>query len=259
MEQNVSRLAQVWLLFGKLLALTFIFAGGCLLATLVLPLLSIFPGNPSDRAQYLVHKTFRFYIKVLQTMGWIRVEVQDILRLSTAGGRIIVANHPSLLDVVLLMAFVPRAQCIVKHQLWNTWLLGGLVRRAGYIRNDLEPEALIASCRASLDAGRRLIIFPEGTRTSGSESRSLHRGFANIALLTEASIQPVHITCDPPFLFRGEAWWHVPATTPLFRIVVGEHIDANTYSLYGQRSLAARKLVEVLEHYYADRTNHRDA
>jgi 1-acyl-sn-glycerol-3-phosphate acyltransferase len=131
------------------------------------------------------------------------------------------------------------------------------MRRAGYIRNDLDPETLVKVCKTSLDDGRCLIIFPEGTRTSPGSLPRFQRGFANIATLTKTPIQPIFIDCFPPFLFKGEPWWHVPSQKPHFRITVGERLDANIYSLYGQRSIAARKLVESLELYYADQMRNR--
>jgi len=149
------------------------------------------------------------------------------------------------------MALIPDVQCIVKHQLFDGFLLKGLMRHAGYIRNDLEPEKLVACCKASLDEGRNLIIFPEGTRTLPGALPQFQRGFANIATLTKASIQVVFIRCSPNILFKSEPWWHIPERTPSIRVTFGECLDASTYLGYGQRSIAARKLVESLELYYA--------
>jgi len=240
-----------WLLFGKLAALAFIFIGGGVLAVMVLPSLIFIPGNQRERTQLLVHRSFRIYLKALQFFRLIRLEIVHAEKLSGGDGKMVVANHPSLLDVVILMALIPRVQCIIKHELWQHRFLGILMRQAGYIRNDLDPEALVASCKMALDEGRRLIIFPEGTRTKPGALPRFHRGFANVATLTGTPIQPVYITCDPPYLFKGEPWWHVPPRKPLFRAVVGECLDASSYLLYGQRSIAARKLVESLELYYA--------
>ena len=245
---------QAWLLFGKMWALAFIFVGGCLLATVILPILTVFPDKSRERAQFFIHHSFRFYLYILQLFGFIRLEIKDIQSFSNCGGKMVIANHPSLLDVVILMALIPRSQCIVKHELWKHPLLGSLMRKAGYIRNDLDPEKLIEACQSSLNEGRCLIIFPEGTRTPPQALPHFHRGFANIATLTEAPIQLVFLTCTPPFLFKGEPWWHVPQQKPFFRVTLGEQLDAAKYSLYGQRALNARKLVESLEHYYAAQT-----
>jgi len=248
-----------WLLFGKLFALAFIFIGGGFLAVTVLPSLVLIPGNKRERTLLFIHKTFRFYLKALEFSGLIRLEVLDPDQRLQAGGKMIIANHPSLLDVVILMALIPRVQCIVKHELWRHRFLGILMRQAGYIRNDLDPEALVEACKISLNEKRSLIIFPEGTRTLPGATPHFQRGFANIATLTAASIQVVFIGCTPPFLFKSEPWWHYPSQKPFFQIVVGDCLDAQSYSLYDQRSIAARKLVESLEFYYAAQTRNRQS
>jgi 1-acyl-sn-glycerol-3-phosphate acyltransferase len=252
----LQRINWLWRLAGTGVAFAFIFFGGGLLATTLLPVLALIPGNRRDRAQTIIRMNFLFYIFMLQRLGLLRLETEGVERLKLSGGRIIVSNHPSLLDVVMLMALIPRAQCIVKHELWNSLLLGGLMRRAGYIRNDLEPEALVRACRAALDDGYSLIIFPEGTRTRPGSVPRFRRGFANLATLVGAAIQPVIITCDPPTLVKGEPWWRIPTHKPLFRLIVGERLDTKTYLEYEYRSIGARRLVGDLEAYYAQKLCH---
>ncbi len=212
---------------------------------------SVLTGYTRQRTQVLIHVTFRFYIFVLQGLGLIKLKIEGADKLANSGGSMVVAKHTSLLDIVVLMALIPRAQCIVKHQLWAHSLLGGLMRRAGYIRNDLEPDMLVAECRVALDEGGCLIIFPEGTRTEIDQIPRFQRGFANVALLTGASILPVIITCDPPTLIKGEKWWHIPSKRPLYQLTVGEIIDINPYLSYGKRSLTAtERLVRDIEQHY---------
>ncbi len=247
------RLDYTWRLVATGGAFAFIFFGGGLLAVTVLPLLALFPRYRRERAQLLIHLAFRFYVEALQRLGLIRLQVDGAEKLNQCGGRLVVANHPSLLDVVMLMAMVPRAQCIVKHELWAHPLLGPLMRRAGYIRNDLEAEELIAACQAALAAGNILIVFPEGTRSRPGKPPRFRRGFANLATLTGAPIQLVVITCDPPTLVKGEPWWRIPSRPPLFRLMIGECLDADRYLKYSYRSVAARRLVQSLEQYYAEK------
>jgi 1-acyl-sn-glycerol-3-phosphate acyltransferase len=193
---------------------------------------------------------------MLQFLRLIRLEVVGDEQLRASRGALIVANHPSLLDVVLLMAQVPNAQCIVKHQLWNHPLLGGLVRRAGYIRNDLDGETMIDECRKSLQSGHNIIVFPEGTRSCPDGLQRLQRGFANIAILTGAKIQLVLITCTPSMLTKGVAWWMVPDRRSLFRLVVGRELNATAYLDSNNRSLASRRLTEHVETYYMEKLSH---
>ncbi len=252
-------LKRLWLLIGKLWALTVIFAGGGLLAITLIPLFGLCLGRKPEHAQNLIRASFRFYLGMLHHCRWVSVDISHAEKFAGCEGKMLIANHPSLLDVVILMAYIPRAQCIVKHELWNHPLLGILMRRAGFIRNDLDPEDFIEACRASLHQGRCLIIFPEGTRTPPGQNPHFQRGFANVATLTNASIQCVAITCTPPFLYKGEPWWHVSSPNPIFRVSFGKCLDAQDYSLYGRRSIDARKLVESLELYYADLVGHSDA
>jgi 1-acyl-sn-glycerol-3-phosphate acyltransferase len=249
----LKRINYCWRLVATGGAFASLFFGGAVLAMTLLPVLALFPGRRHQRVQLIVHGLFYFYIWTLRHLGLLTLETEGSEKLAQSGGRLVVANHPSLLDVVLLMAFIPKAQCIVKHELWDHWLLGPLVRGAGYIRNDLDPLALVASCRVALDQGSSLIIFPEGTRTLPGTPPRLRRGFANIATLTGAAIQLVVITCDPPTLIKGEPWWRIPPHKPLFRLVVAEILDANSYLRYDYRSIAARKLVQFVESYFAEK------
>ncbi|MBP2292053.1 lysophospholipid acyltransferase family protein [Azospirillum rugosum] len=259
----VERLDRLWRLAGTGFAFAFLFGGGAVLALTAFPLVhAVTPPGPRrrERNQWLIHWAFRFYLWILVSLRVIAVEVVAAERLRDGGsgmkGEMIIANHPSLLDVVLLMALVPRAQCIVKKELWASPYLGNLVRGTGYIRNDLEPEALLDACRQALEAGNRLIIFPEGTRTVPGEPMRLRRGFANIATLLGAELQLVTITCSPATLIKGEPWWAIPSRRPRFRVEVGDRIDAKAWLGTQHRSLAARKLVRFIEQYYAERLAH---
>jgi 1-acyl-sn-glycerol-3-phosphate acyltransferase len=253
MLQQIDRLYRTG---ATAFAFAFIFAGGCFLAVTVLTALAAMPGHRREWTQAVIRAIFRIYIAMLRALSLLRIEFEGRARLSRCHGTVIVANHPSLLDVVILMSVVPNAQCIVKSELWNNRYLGVLVRRAGYIRNDLAPDALIAECRAALDRGANIIVFPEGTRSEPGATPRFHRGFANIATLTGAAIQPVVITCTPRTLCKGEPWWAVPARRPVFRVIANACLEPATYSGYRYRSLASRQLVARMEAYYAEQLAH---
>jgi 1-acyl-sn-glycerol-3-phosphate acyltransferase len=125
------------------------------------------------------------------------------------------------------------------------------MRAAGYIRNDLPPDEMVAACQHSFDRGNCLIIFPEGTRTVPGAKLHFRRGFASLAILTGVPLQPVTITCDPPTLIKGESWWKLPPRTPLFTVSVADFLDPDMYTDCRYRSLSARRLVQTLEAHYA--------
>lgn len=245
-----------WRLVGTGIAFACVFVGGGLLAAVILPVIVLLPGDRQTRMRRVIHRVFRVYVRTLILLGLIRLHATGTRYLSDARGHLVIANHPSLLDVVLLMSYMPNAQCIIKNQLWRHPFLGVLMRSAGYIRNDLPSDAMIEACATALGRGDCLIIFPEGTRTRPGDTPRFQRGFANLAILTGAPIRPVVITCDPPTLVKGERWWHIPPHAPLFTLAVGDCLDPDIYTRYQYRSIAARKLVQYLEAHYMERLLH---
>src|ERR1022692_977693 len=90
--------------------------------------------------------------------------VEDEKTLIGSGPGLVIGNHPTLLDVVVLISRLPQADCIVKKELWNNMFLRGIVTRAGYLPNDDGP-GLVAAALERVKKGRRVVIFPEGTRS----------------------------------------------------------------------------------------------
>ena len=225
MPRSVARL---WRGFGTALFLCLIGLGGSLMALTVFPLISLScraPEHRRQRIQRALYLVFRVYCTAIHVMGIARIEFVDTNRLKTLRGHILIANHQSLLDVAMIMAAAPAVQCVVKASLWNHPFFRLTVGGAGFIRNDLEPEALMQACADSLRAGQNLIIFPEGTHTVPGSPPRLQRGFANLAVRTEANLQLLTITCDSSIMFNGNPWWRVPERRSHFRLKVGEQVD----------------------------------
>ncbi len=256
---SLDRLERLWRGFGVGLFLAVIGLGGSLLALSVFPLIALATRDPTRRQrriQWVMHLSFRLYCAAIHVLRVADVEMRGAERLRGLAGCLIVANHPSLLDVVMIMAMVPRVQCIVKGALWRHPFFRLTVGGAGYIRNDLEPEALMRACAETLAAGNNLIVFPEGTRTVPGARPQFQRGFANIATLAGADLQLIFVTCRPPILHKGNPWWRVPPRRTVFALEVGERLDIGRFLRYRSRPLAARKLVEFLENLYSEKLGH---
>ena len=247
---------RLWRIAATGMFFALLFGGGAILALTAFPIIHLSTPSPEKRRtrnQVAIHKAFQIYVVLLQALQVLDLKIIGAENLKDAGGRMIVANHPSLLDVVFLMALVRRSQCIVKSELWESGTLGRLVRGAGYIRNDLEPEAMLAACRNSLAAGETLLIFPEGTRSVPGEPVTFRRGFANIATVLGAEIQTVVITCNPPTLTKGEKWWSVPVHKPLFTVDIGELIRTSEWIGTEPRSITSRRLTRYVNNLFAVR------
>jgi 1-acyl-sn-glycerol-3-phosphate acyltransferase len=202
------------------------------------------------RAKFMIHRFFGIFVWLLRHLGIMHLEMHNIEALRKAGPAIVIANHPTLIDVVVLVSCMPNANCIVKSALWTNPFYGGVVRAAGYISND-DPDALIDDCVASLADGTPLIIFPEGTRTVPGQPLRFVRGAAHIALKSRAAIQPVVLQCDPPTLTKGEKWYKIPPRRFCFTISARPPLKVAEFNVDNEPSgIAARRLTEKLECYF---------
>lgn len=255
----IDQLDRAWRGFGTGLFLALIGVGGTVLALTLFPLICLATPDRLSRQrrfQAVLKQAFGIYCRAIRLLRVADISFHGAEKLKDLRGVVVVANHPSLLDVVMIMSAMPRAQCIVKAALWRHPFFFFSVRGADYIRNDLEPDELVAACRATLAAGNNLIIFPEGTRTPLGRMPKLTRGFAHIATLAEADVQLVTITCTPPILYKGERWWKPPASRPRFVMEVGDRLDIQQFLRYRSRPLAARKLVAFTGDYFTEKLSH---
>lgn len=251
----LSRVDRLWRVGGTGIAFVAFGLGGSVLAVTVFPLLALFAPAGDEahrRVRRVVHHVFRLFVWCVTKMGVIEVSVEGGSRLADCRGCLVVANHPTLLDVVLLMSLSPHLQCVVKHQLWRNVFLRGVVSAAGFIRNDLPADEILRRGGEAFARGDNLLIFPEGTRTVPGAFPAFHRGFANIAILSRADLQLVVISCDPITLTRGEPWYSVPRSRPRFLIRIDRRWGQAAYRKTPHRALNARYLVRDLEAYYQD-------
>ncbi|MCE9667106.1 1-acyl-sn-glycerol-3-phosphate acyltransferase [Myxococcus stipitatus] len=230
--------------------------GGLGLRLLFFPLLSLFVRERARRtrlARLAVHHSFRFFIEWMRVLGVLRYRIEGVEKLSRPG-LLILANHPTLIDVVFLISLVPNADCVVKASLATNPFTRGPIEATGYLCNDSGP-GLVQDCIASVKAGNNLIIFPEGTRTPVHGPMKLQRGAANIAVRGPCNITPVTIRCEPLGLTKGTPWWRVPPSRMNFTIVVRDDLDVTALvEGAGGEALAARNLTARLHDYFSQET-----
>lgn len=169
------------------------------------------PVLPKDLGQALgraaISRIARFYLWILQWACACRFDLAELDRLRDEVPLIVAANHPSLLDAVLILSRLPNAVCVMKASLMDNVLFGAAARLAGYIRNHA-PVEMVLGARDELRGGAQLIIFPEGTRTTDFPVGPCLPGTALIAGRSGVPVQTVLIEFSTPYL--GKAW-------PLFR------------------------------------------
>ena len=226
--------------------------GGLVFTILAVPVLFSLPGDKllrARRAQKSLHYLLRAYVGMMSLLGVVSYQIEDIEKLS--GSRLILANHPSLLDVVFLIAMVPNACCVVKGKLTRNFFTRGPIKTAGYIMNEEAADVIDAAARA-MDNGQTLIIFPEGTRTEPArETLYFRRGAANVAIRTSSAITPVLIYCAPAGLTKNQRWYQVPAKRMHLRFLVMDQYSIDQYLKDSRPSRSARYLSVDLINYFS--------
>jgi len=221
----------------------------------VLPLLHLLPGRRNHkqcRAQRVIHWSARAYLWGASAMGLLRIHCTDAERLREAG-TLVVANHPTLLDAVVLMSLMPQADFVVKEHYYEHPLLGATARAAGYIPAREGPQ-LVTQCVERLVRGRSLVIFPEGTRSPIDGLGPFQRGAAHTAFRSARDPIPVAITCRPPALYHGQPWWDVPERRFDLTFAVGAPLRVK--QIVGDqpsRGHATRALTRIMREYLESR------
>jgi 1-acyl-sn-glycerol-3-phosphate acyltransferase len=253
----LKRLNYYWRLAATGLSFFLFGAVGILFWGLLFPLIAPFLGNELQkkrRSRLIMQNIFRLYMNFMRGIGILNYEVHGGERINTPGN-LVVANHPSLLDVVFLISQIRNATCIVKPALANNPYMRIPIRAMGYIYAE-ESEALLEHCAQELREGAILIIFPEGTRTTPGKPFKFQRGAAAIALQADADMLPITIRCSPTTLTKQEKWYQIPQKKFTLQLDVGDHIRLSPIVDNASRSLATRRVTRYLEQYFIEQLAH---
>jgi 1-acyl-sn-glycerol-3-phosphate acyltransferase len=196
------------------------------------------------RLQFINRKLFSIWFSLLNLGG--------LLRVNTAKGKpfegacVVVANHPGLFDVLILIRDIPGLTVMAKRSLHDKLFLGPVFELSGYLFSpDFSTVAtateLIQKATSKLHEGYKFMLFPEGTRSPKGDLLPFKHGAFKIAQLAGVPVQPVLIRNDPPFLPHEDAWYFPPAGVSMVRC---EYWDPLPPPLPGEEIAMAKALEE---------------
>ncbi|WP_415230063.1 lysophospholipid acyltransferase family protein [Psychromonas sp.] len=241
----LQRINKIWRVFITGFCFVLFAAGGLLLTFIVFPVLTFSIKDKLARelkVQKTIQRAFSFFCTTMRLTGCIDYQFigQEILQKDK--NCLIVANHPSLIDYVLIASRLQQCDCLVKQAIWHNPFMKGVVKSAGYISNK-NPQTLLDDCSQRLQQGNVLLVFPEGTRTTPGLKPTLQRGAAQIAVKTATDLRVVHISVTPPFLTKEKKWYQVADTKPFFLIEIKDKIEIAPFIENSQPpSIAVRSL-----------------
>ena len=160
------------------------------------------------------------------------LRVQGGERLAETGGAIVMVNHESHLDPPLIMR-ISRSplRALAKHTLfyfpvmgWAMWSIGMISVNRG---NRQQAFRSIKRASQSIREGKRVLVFPEGTRATSDEMLPYKKGGFVMAISAQVPIVPVGVGGTRAVWPRG---WHWFGRGPV-AVVVGEPIDVSSYTI----------------------------
>jgi len=157
----------------------------------------------------VIMAAFRLYLGLLSLLCACRFELSALDVLRHERSLIVAANHPSLLDAVVLVSRLPDAVCVMKASLLDNLLFGAAARLARYVRNDSAHQLIKQGCQ-SLAEGAQVVLLPEGSRTRNFPLDPLRPALGLLAKRAQVPVQTVLLEYSTPYLGKCWPWWQAP-------------------------------------------------
>jgi len=166
-----------------------------------------------------------------------RVKTIDLHNIPTTGAAVLVCNHVSFVDALIIAGYVQRpVRFVMDHQIFNNFLLGPIFRMAKAIpiaTAKEDPQVMQGAfdkVAKTLQEGELICIFPEGKITHDGEISAFKKGIEKIIQTTAVPVIPMALQGLWGSYFsryRGKAMSGFPSLpVPKVNLIAGELIEA---------------------------------
>lgn len=221
----------------SILLYTYFVIGSILLNIFLIFILIPFPAKKVKKRAFLNFLISKLAKSTLYAGFHVKKKIHNKEKLDFSKPKILVANHSSFLDILLVLMLHPKALIMVKSWVYNSPVFGLFIRYAGYPFAKEGTSDDLDSIQARINEGYSILIFPEGTRSIDGEIKRFHKGAFYLAQELNLELQPLLIIgahqVNPKndiLITSGEL--HVVA------LDVFNSFDDETYSAYSKRCLS---------------------
>jgi 1-acyl-sn-glycerol-3-phosphate acyltransferase len=171
------------------------------------PLLKIFsPRTADDKLRRITSWMDRGLVK----MPFGKLEFKNISRETFSPPCIVVSNHQSAVDVLLIVSLPGDVRQTAKKRVFDAPFLGIGCKLLGHVMVEPNnPELTLRRCREKLAEGASVHFYPEGTRSPDGFIQRFHRGAFELAIELNQEILPI-ILCDTNTGVPRDAYWFEP-------------------------------------------------
>ena len=186
-EMSISVIKSLFIWFFYILLLVFLYPPALLIWII---------SWPFDKRLWLLQWYSNFWASTFTwvTPGW-KVKIEGREKIKAGKVYILVSNHQSILDIILLYRLFAHFKWIAKLELFRVPVIGWNMTASRYIplkRGSKSSVMRMAQLsEKTLKDGSSLMIFPEGTRSETAEIKGFKDGAFKIAIKTKTPIIPI--------------------------------------------------------------------
>ena len=201
-----------------------------------------------QRARRLQTITSRAYRFMHRWLSWTRITRFDHRRALPdlpKGACVVIANHPTLMDVTAVTAMLGGATSIVKPPVYRRAMIKPLMVGLGHVEgpgpDPFRIARVVDDVIERLHWGLPVVIFPEGTRSPPNDLLPFGRVAFEIACRAKVPLVSLVITCEPVYLSKKVTLFRPPSATPQMEISV---LAVDQPDSFHEHSRVLRKRVE---------------
>ncbi len=185
---------------GSLVVTVYFWSTMLITSLLLLPVALIIriASAPFDRRLTLLHRFTSFWGSLYTWVNpfW-SVSIEGTEHLSHEKPRVMVANHQSFADILLLFRLRAHYKWVSKAENFRVPLIGWNMSLNRYIKIERGSvrgnRKMMRDCEKALHEGNSVMIFPEGTRSEDGRMRPFKEGAFELAIRTQSAILPILI------------------------------------------------------------------
>ena len=162
-------------------------------------------------------------------------------------GSIIISNHQSILDPVLMLALSPHIKILISEKVWKNPIVHSLFKLEGFINLNQPMEILKEEIAKSIQNGYNVVLFPEGQRNDEKITR-FHKGAFYIAQGIDADILPIYLHGVGHVMPKGSGF----ASRGQIDIEIGKRIPAKELCKFGTTN-------QLIAHHFQEKYRNKMA
>lgn len=208
------------------------FLFGCILSQVFMLLLMPLPIKRQLK-KLAFHKMIYWFTRIfLRTMITVKTIRQNQCDETYEKPAVIIVNHQSFIDILLLLSTTPKIVMMTNSWVWNSPFFGWIVKYADFHHSADGYEALAERLKERVSEGYSIVVFPEGTRSVDCSIQRFHKGAFYLAHLLKLDILPMLIYGAGQISAKKQGFYiksGIVATRTLMRIEYGDNIFGDTY------------------------------